>query len=81
MVPSISGSIAAKMPSDYLLPSKDLYVQALQNQLAIFGTDCKMPSAGPQTVLSIEQNYVSSFKGKSANLSDTYTNKFASNAS
>jgi len=40
-----------------------------------------MPSAGPQTVLSIEQNYVSSFKGKSANLSDTYTNKFASNAS
>ncbi|TMD42825.1 MAG: ABC transporter substrate-binding protein [Chloroflexi bacterium] len=76
-----ASDIAAKMPADYLVPSKDLYIQALQNQLSIFGTDCKMPSAGPQTVLSIEQNYVSSFKGKSANLSDTYTNKFASNAS
>src|SRR5437588_9231207 len=76
-----AADIAAKMPSDYLLPSKDLYVQALQNQLSIFGTDCKMPAAGPQTVLSVLQNYVSSFKGKSANLSETYTNKFADSAS
>jgi NitT/TauT family transport system substrate-binding protein len=76
-----AAEIAAKMPADYLVPSKDLYIQALQNQLQIFGTDCKMPAAGPQTVLGIEQNYVSSFKGKSANLSETYTNKFADNAS
>jgi NitT/TauT family transport system substrate-binding protein len=73
--------IAAKMPADYLVPSKDLYVAALKNQMAIFGTDCKMPAAGPQTVLSILQNYVSSFKGKNANLSETYTNEFANKAS
>ena len=73
--------IADKMPADYLVPSKDLYVAALQNQLSIFGTDCKMPAAGPQTVLSIEQNFVSSFKGKNANLSETYTNEFANKAS
>src|SRR5205807_3972523 len=73
--------IAAKMPADYLVPSKDLYVAALKNQLSIFGTDCKMPSAGPQTVLSILQNYVSSFKGKNANLPETYTNEFANKAS
>src|SRR5438105_11706781 len=76
-----AAEIADKMPADYLVPSKDLYVAALQNQLSIFGTDCRMPSAGPQTVLSIEQNYVSSFKGKNANLSETYTNQFANSAS
>jgi NitT/TauT family transport system substrate-binding protein len=73
--------IAAKMPADYLVPSTDLYVAALKNQLSIFGTDCKMPSAGPSTVLGILQNYVSSDKGISVNLSETYTNDFASKAS
>jgi NitT/TauT family transport system substrate-binding protein len=73
--------IAAKMPADYLVPSTDLYVAALKNQLSIFGTDCKMPSAGPSTVLGILQNYVSSDKGISVNLSETYTNDFANKAS
>jgi NitT/TauT family transport system substrate-binding protein len=73
--------IAAKMPADYLVPSKDLYVSALKNQLSIFGTDCKMPAAGPQTVLGILQNYVSSDKGISVKLSETYTNEFANKAS
>src|SRR5229473_2612331 len=73
--------IAAKLPADYLVPSKDLYVAALKNQLSIFGTDCKMPAAGPQTVLSILQNYVSSDKGINVNLSETYTNDFANKAS
>src|SRR4030081_565374 len=72
--------IAGKMPADYLVPSKADYIAALKNQLSIFGTDCKMPAAGPQTVLSILQNYVSSFKGKNANLSETYTNEFADKA-
>src|SRR2546421_675936 len=76
-----AAEIAAKMPADYLVPSKDLYVAALQNQLSIFGTDCKMPAAGPQTVLSILQNYVSSDKGITVNLSETYTNEFANKAS
>ncbi|MDQ6721438.1 MAG: ABC transporter substrate-binding protein [Candidatus Dormibacteraeota bacterium] len=72
--------IAAKMPADYLAGNKDLYVSALKNQLSIFGTDCKMPVGGPETVLSILQKYVSSFKGKTANLSETYTNEFADKA-
>src|SRR5438067_2377402 len=57
------------------------FIAALKNQLAIFGTDCKMPSAGPQTVLSILQNYVSSDHGITVNLSETYTNDFANKAS
>ena len=73
--------IADKMPSDYLKPSKDVYVAALKEQLAIFGSDCKMPSGGPETVLKVLQTYVPSFKGKSADLSKTYTNEFANKAS
>src|SRR5438309_7051514 len=75
-----AAQIADKMPADYYAGDKNLYVTALQNQLSIFGTDCKMPAAGPQTVLEIEKNFVSSFKGKTANLSETYTNDFANKA-
>ncbi len=73
--------IAAKMPADYYAGNKDLYVSALKNQLSIFGSDCKMPSGGPETVLKIQQQYVSTFKGKTADLSKTYTNEFANKAS
>src|SRR5437588_4289042 len=34
--------IADKMPADYYAGDKSLYVTALQNQLSIFGTDCRM---------------------------------------
>jgi sulfonate transport system substrate-binding protein len=76
-----AAEIAAKMPADYYAGNKDLYVTALQNQISIFGTDCKMPTGGPETVMKIQQNYVPSFKGKTANLSETYTNQFADKAS
>ena len=77
-----ASDIAAKMPTDYILPSRDLYIAALQNQLSIFGTDCRMPASGPQTVLSVLQNYVSSFgKNTTVDLSKTYTNDFADKAS
>lgn len=76
-----AAQIADKMPADYYAGNKSAYVAALQNQVQIFGTDCKMPTDGPQTVLSIEQKYVDSFKGKTADLSQTYTNDFANKAS
>jgi NitT/TauT family transport system substrate-binding protein len=76
-----AAQIADRMPADYYAGNKDLYVSALQNQLQIFGTDCRMPAGGPETVLKVEQNYVSSFKGKTADLSKTYTNDFAAKAS
>ncbi len=76
-----AAEIAAKMPADYYAGNQALYVNALQNQISIFGTDCKMPAGGPETVMKIQQAYVPSFKGKTANLSETYTNEFASKAS
>jgi len=76
-----AAQIADKMPADYIKPTRNLYVQALQEQLSIFGTDCKMPVGGPENVQKIQQQFVASYAGKTANLSETYTNEFANKAS
>jgi NitT/TauT family transport system substrate-binding protein len=76
-----AAEIADKMPADYFAGDKASYVADLQSQLGIFGTDCKMPAGGPETVQTIQQKFVASYKGKSANLSETYTNEFADKAS
>jgi sulfonate transport system substrate-binding protein len=73
--------IASQMPTDYYAGDKASYVADLKDQLAIFGTDCRMPAGGPETVQKIQQQFVSSYKGQSANLSETYTNEFADKAS
>jgi NitT/TauT family transport system substrate-binding protein len=76
-----AAEIADKMPADYYAGDKASYVADLQSQLGIFGTDCKMPVGGPENVQKIQQQFVASYKGKSANLSETYTNEFADKAS
>jgi len=73
--------IAGQMPTDYYAGDKASYVADLQSQLGIFGTDCKMPVGGPENVQKIQQQFVASYKGKAANLSETYTNEFAAKAS
>jgi len=73
--------IASQMPTGYFAGDKAAYVADLKSQIDIFGTDCRMPAGGPETVEKIQQQFVASFKGKSANLSETYTNEFADNAS
>ena len=73
--------IASQMPTDYYAGDKASYVADLKSQISIFGTDCKMPAGGPETVQKIQQQFVASYKGKSANLSETYTNEFANKAS
>lgn len=76
-----AAQIADMMPADYYAGNKDLYVTALQNQLSIFSPDGKMPSDGPQSVLNIEHETNQAVQGKQIDLSTTYTNEFASNAS
>ena len=76
-----AAQIADMLPADYYAGNKDLYVTALQNQLSIFSPDGKMPSDGPQSVLNIEQQTNQAVQGKQIDLSATYTNEFASNAS
>ncbi len=76
-----AAQIADQMPADYYAGDKASYVADLQSQIGIFGTDCKMPAGGPENVQKIQQQFVASYKGKSANLSETYTNEFADKAS
>ncbi|HEX9039124.1 MAG TPA: ABC transporter substrate-binding protein [Ktedonobacterales bacterium] len=76
-----AADIAAKMPADYYAGNQTLYVTALQNQKAIFSPDGLMPSDGPATVLGIEQQIGKVKAGQNIDLSQTYTNSFASAAS
>src|SRR5712692_2266592 len=73
--------IAAMMPPDYYAGNKALYVTALQNQMAIFSPDGSMPAGAPQSVLNIEYQSNLIPQSKQIDLSLTYTNQFASNAS
>jgi NitT/TauT family transport system substrate-binding protein len=73
--------IADMMPPDYYAGNKALYVTALQNQMAIFSPDGLMPAGAPQSVLNIEYQSNLIPQSKQIDLSLTYTNQFASNAS
>ncbi|HEU0000846.1 MAG TPA: ABC transporter substrate-binding protein [Ktedonobacteraceae bacterium] len=75
-----AAQIADMMPADYYAGDKTLYVTALQNQMAIFSPDGNMPSDGPASVLSIEQQTNTTVQGKQIDLSTTFTNEFTSKA-
>jgi len=72
--------IADMMPADYYAGNKALYVTALQNQLGIFSPDGTMPGDGPSFTLGYEQQTDENVKGKQIDLSQTFTNTFATNA-
>jgi NitT/TauT family transport system substrate-binding protein len=76
-----AAEIADKMPADYYAGDKTLYVTALDAQKSTFTADGKMPSTGPQTVADIETKYVSTMKGKTFDISKSYTNEFVNAAS
>ena len=76
-----AAEIADKMPPDYYAGNKDLYVTALQNQMAIFSPDGSMPTGAPQSVLNTEYQSNLVPQGKQIDLSLTYTNEFVNNAS
>ncbi len=73
-----AAQIADMMPPDYYAGNKDLYVKALQNQLAIFSPDGLMPAGAPQSVLSVENASQLIPAGSQINLDQTFTNEFAS---
>lgn len=75
-----AAEIADKVPADYYAGDKAAYVTALEGQKNSFTTDGMMSATGAQTVSSIETKYVPSMKGKTVDLSKTYTNEFATKA-
>jgi NitT/TauT family transport system substrate-binding protein len=77
-IQSHSGAdIADKMPADYYKGvGKDAYVAALDSEKGIFNPTGLMPPDGPQTCLSVLGEFNPKVKGKSIDLSKTYTDEF-----
>ncbi len=72
-----AADIAAKMPKDYYVGDEPAYVKALDAGHAMWTPDGRMPDGGPQTVLSVLSAFETQLKGKSIDLSRTYTTQFA----
>jgi NitT/TauT family transport system substrate-binding protein len=64
------------MPKDYYVGDKDLYVHALATGKQMFTADGMMPNDGPPTVLKVLATFDKTVKGKTIDLSKTYTTVF-----
>jgi NitT/TauT family transport system substrate-binding protein len=72
--------IADKMPKDFYAGDKALYVKALEDGKAMFTTDGVMPQGGPETVLKVLSAFSPNLKGKTIDLSRTWTSEFVAKA-
>ncbi len=70
--------IAAKMPKDFFVGDQDGYIKALDSGKGMFTTDGVMPKGGPETVLAVLAGASPNLKGKTIDLSKTYTMEFVS---
>jgi NitT/TauT family transport system substrate-binding protein len=69
--------IADKMPADYYKGvGKAAYVKALDSEKGIFNPTGLMPTDGPPTCLAVLGEFNPKVKGKSIDLSKTFTNDF-----
>jgi NitT/TauT family transport system substrate-binding protein len=69
--------IADQMPPDYYSGvGKDAYAKALDSEKGIFNPTGTMPADGPATCLSVLSAFNPNVKGKSIDLSKTYTDEF-----
>ena len=71
-----AGEIADKMPVSYYAGNRALYVRALAEDKSTFTVDGRMPTHGPETVLSVLSAFSGTVKGKNIELSRTYTDEF-----
>jgi NitT/TauT family transport system substrate-binding protein len=75
-----AAEIAEKMPKDFYVNDKDAYIKALADGKSMFTPDGVMPEGGPETVLTVLSAFSKNVKGKSVDLSKTYTTEFVKNA-
>ncbi|GGF50706.1 ABC transporter substrate-binding protein [Azorhizobium oxalatiphilum] len=71
-----AAEIADKMPKDYYVGDKTLYIQGLAEGKAQFTPDGRMPKDGPETVLKVLQAFSKNVQGKQIDLSKTYTTTY-----
>jgi NitT/TauT family transport system substrate-binding protein len=68
--------IADKMPKDYYVGDKELYVKGIADGKAQFTPDGRMPKDGPETVLKVLAAFSKNVQGKEIDLAKTYTTEF-----
>ncbi|WP_035055523.1 ABC transporter substrate-binding protein [Andreprevotia chitinilytica] len=73
-----AAEIAEKMPKDFYAGDKEAYIQALTGSKGMFTADGVMPAGGPETVLTVLAAHSKNVKGKTIDLSKTYTTEFVS---
>ena len=71
-----AAEVADKMPKDYYAGDRDMYIKALADGKGMFTPDGRMPSEGPKTVLAVLSAFSRNVKGKTIDLSRTYTTEF-----
>jgi NitT/TauT family transport system substrate-binding protein len=59
---------------------KEGYIKALDSGKAMFTPDGVMPAGGPETVLAVLSGFSKNVKGKTIDLSKTYTTEFVKKA-
>lgn len=74
-----AAEIAEKMPKDFYVGDKDGYIKALEEGKGMFTADGVMPEDGPKTVLAVLSEFSKNVKGKTIDLSKTYTTEFVKN--
>jgi len=75
-----AAEIADKMPKDFYVGDKEGYIKALADGKSMFTPDGVMPAGGPETVLAVLSAFNRNVKGKTVDLSKTYTTEFVKNA-
>jgi NitT/TauT family transport system substrate-binding protein len=75
-----AAEITEKMPKDFYVGDKEGYIKALADGKSMFTADGVMPAGGPETVLSVLSSFSKNVKGKTVDLSKTYTTEFVKNA-
>jgi NitT/TauT family transport system substrate-binding protein len=68
--------IADKLPADYYAGDKDLYLTSLTGSMPMFSPDGKMPAGAPDFILKVLQTYNNNVKGKTIDLTKTWTNEY-----
>ena len=71
------GANTDQMPADYYSGAgKDAYIRALTNEKGIYNPTGIMPPDGLQTDLNVLSAFNADVKGKTIDLSKTYSNQF-----
>lgn len=75
-----AADVAAKMPEDYYVADKPLYLAALSASMNMFNPTGTMPPDGPPTVLKVLASFNKELDPSKIDLTKTYTDEFVNAA-